>query len=166
MAIFVVPIKCYPDVSFACPIACKFVVFFECIFEMLCMFFANVFDAEIINNQCELYGSCAVLPKSRYQFALPVSMFVEAFFEEFVGQESCLREAVHAALGSDVDASVFGGFLSELVFSDDFIRDITYLDLGKFGTMKRCHEVEVGNVNCHESCPLCGDDTIEEHFGH
>ncbi len=110
MVLVVVPIQCYPNVSFACPVTCKFVVFFECILEMLCMFFANVFDAEIINNQCELYVSCVVLPKSRYQFALPVSVFVEAFFEEFVGQESCLREAVYAALGSDVDASVFGGF--------------------------------------------------------
>ncbi len=72
-----------------------------------------------------------------------------------------MREAIHAALGSDVDASVFGGFLSELVFSDDFIRDITYLDLDEIGTMKWCHEVEVGNVHCHELCPLRGDDTIE-----
>jgi hypothetical protein len=166
VALFVVPIQCYSDVSFACPIACKFVVFFECIHEMLCMFFTDVFDAKIINNQCELYGSCVVLPKSRYQFAFPVSVLVKAFFEEFVGQESCLREAVHAALGSDVDASIFGGFLSELVFSDDFIGDITYLDSDEFGMMKRCHEVEVGNVHCHESCPLRGDDTIEEHFGH
>ncbi len=86
VALVVVPIQCYPDVLFACPIACKFVVFFECVLEMLCMFFADVFDAEIMDNQCELYGSCVVLPKSRYQFALLVCVFVEAFFEEYVGQ--------------------------------------------------------------------------------
>jgi hypothetical protein len=125
MVLVVVLIQFYPDVLFACPIASKFVVFFECVHEMLCMFFADVFDTEIIGNQCELYGSCIVLPKSRYQFDLLVSMFVEVFIEEFVGQKSCLREAIHAALGSDIDASVFGGFLSELVFSDDFIGDIT-----------------------------------------
>jgi hypothetical protein len=50
------------------------------------LFFANIFDAEVINNQCELDGSCVVLPKARYQFALLVSVLVEAFFEEFVGQ--------------------------------------------------------------------------------
>jgi hypothetical protein len=72
-----------------------------------------------------------------------------------------LREAVHAALGSDVDASIFGGFLSELVFSDDFIGDITLLDLDELGMMQRCHEVEVENVHCHELCTLCVDDTIE-----
>jgi hypothetical protein len=86
VALVAVPIQCYPNVMFACPIACKFVVFFECALEMLCMFFANLFDAEIVYNQCELYGSWVVLLKSRYQFALPLSLFVEAFFEEFVGQ--------------------------------------------------------------------------------
>ncbi len=84
MALVVVPIQGYPDVSFACPIACKFVVFFECILELLCMFFADVFDTKIIDNQCELYGSCVVLPKSRYQFALLVSMLFEAFFESLL----------------------------------------------------------------------------------
>ncbi len=77
-----------------------------------------------------------------------------------------MREDVHAPLGSDGDASIFGGFLSELVFFDDFIGAITYPDVDEFGTMKRCHEVKVGNVHCHESCPLRGDDTIEKHFGH
>ncbi len=89
------------------------------------MFFADVFHAKVIDNQCELYWSCVVFPKARYQLALLVSVFVETFFKEFVGQQSCLREAIHGALGSDVDAAVFGGFLSELVFVDDFIEDIT-----------------------------------------
>ncbi len=66
LVLVVVPIQCYPDVLFACPIACKFVVFFECFLEKLCMFFANVFDAKIIDNQCELYGSFVMLSKSRY----------------------------------------------------------------------------------------------------
>jgi hypothetical protein len=86
VALVVVPIQCYPNVLFACLIACKFVVFFECVLKMVCMFFANVYDAKIINNQCELYGSCIVLPKSRYQFVLLLSVFVEACFEKFVGQ--------------------------------------------------------------------------------
>jgi hypothetical protein len=91
VALVVVPIQRYSNVLLACPITCKFVLFFECVLEILCMFFANVFEAEIVDNQCELYGSCVVLPKSRYQFALPVSMFVEVFLEDFVGQKSCLR---------------------------------------------------------------------------
>ncbi len=79
LLLVVVPIQCYPNVLFPCPITRKFVVFFKCVLEMLCMFFANEFDPEVINNQCELYRSCVVLPKSRYQFALLVSVFVETF---------------------------------------------------------------------------------------
>ncbi len=87
MALVVVPIQCYPDVLFACPIARKFVVLFECVLEMLCMFFVDVFDAEIINNQCELYGSCVVLPKSRCQFALLVSMFLRCFLRSSLAND-------------------------------------------------------------------------------
>ncbi len=91
---------------------------------MLCIYFANVFHPKVIDNQCKLYWSRVVLPKARYQLALLVSVFVETFLEEFVGKESCLWEAVHASLGSDVDAAIFGGFFSELVFVDDFIGEI------------------------------------------
>jgi hypothetical protein len=66
-----------------------------------------------------------VFPKARYQLALLVSEFVETFFEDFVGQLSCLWEALHATLGSDEDAAIFDGFISELLFVDDFIRKIT-----------------------------------------
>ena len=86
LVLVVVPFQCYLDLPFSCPITRKFVVISECVLEMLCMFFADVFDAEVINNQCELYGPCVVLPKARYQFAWSVFVFVEAFFEEFVGQ--------------------------------------------------------------------------------
>ena len=86
LVLVVVPIQCYPGVLFACPNARKFVVFFKCVLEMLCMFFASIFHAKVIDNQRELYGSCVVLSKARYQFVLLVSVFVEAFFKEFVGQ--------------------------------------------------------------------------------
>jgi hypothetical protein len=70
-------------------------------------------------------------------------------------------------LGSDIDAANFGGFLSELVFINDLIGDVTQLDLNEFSMMQKCHEVEVGDVYCHESHTLlCGDDTVEKHFGH
>ncbi len=66
LAFVVVPIHCCPNIPFACPITCKFVVFFKCVLEMLCMFFADIFHAEVINNQCKLYWSCVVFPKARY----------------------------------------------------------------------------------------------------
>ncbi len=86
LVLVVVPIQCYPGVLFACPNARKFVVFFKCVLEMLCMFFASIFHAKVIDNQCELYWACVVFPKATYQLAFLVSVFVETFFEEFVGQ--------------------------------------------------------------------------------
>ncbi len=32
--------------------------------------------------------------------------------------------------------------------------------------MQRCHEVEVGDVHCHELRTLCRDHTGEKHFNH
>ncbi len=62
------------------------------------MFFVDVFHTKAINSQCKLYWSCVVFPKARYQLAFLLLVFVETFFEEFLGQMSCLWEGVHAAL--------------------------------------------------------------------
>jgi hypothetical protein len=62
----VVPIQCYLDIPFACPITCKCVVFFKCVLEMLCMFFADVFHAKVMDNQGKLYQSFVMFPMARY----------------------------------------------------------------------------------------------------
>ena len=67
------------------------------------MFFANICNAEIIDDECELYWSPFVLPKAWDELALVVAAFIESFLEEFVCQEACLREAVHALIGFFVD---------------------------------------------------------------
>ncbi len=86
LVLAVVPIQCYPDVPFSCPIARKFVVFFVCVLELLCMFFANAFHAKVIKNRCALYWSTVVFPKAMYRLSSSLSVFVDMFFEEFVGQ--------------------------------------------------------------------------------
>ena len=54
------------------------------------MFFPDIFDAKIVNDQSELYWSPLVFPEARNQFALMVSVFVEAFLQQFVGEETGL----------------------------------------------------------------------------
>jgi hypothetical protein len=83
---FVVPVQCDPNVLCSCPIAGEFVMFLECVFEMLGMFLANVFHPKVARDQCILYWLCVMFPKTGYQFALSVAMFVQTFFEEFVCQ--------------------------------------------------------------------------------
>ncbi len=58
----VVPFHVNTHVSFALPVCCYFVMFFEYMFEMFCLFFANIFYPKLINNECELYWSGFVTP--------------------------------------------------------------------------------------------------------
>ncbi len=88
LVVFVVPVQCDPDVLCSCPIAGEFVMFLDGVFEMLGVFLANVFHPKVVHNQCELYWPCVVFPKTGYQLALLVTVFVQTFFEEFVCQQS------------------------------------------------------------------------------
>ena len=45
------------------------------------MFLADVLDSEIVDDKGELDGAPLVLPESRDNFALEVSVFAKAFFE-------------------------------------------------------------------------------------
>jgi hypothetical protein len=56
-------------------------MFFERGFEVLCVFLANVFNPEVIDDECELYRPRVVLPKAGYQFALVIAALVQTFFE-------------------------------------------------------------------------------------
>jgi hypothetical protein len=41
----------------------------------------------------------------------------------------------------------------ELIFLNDFLRDVAEFDLCKFGSFEWCHEVEIGKVDAHEARP-------------
>ena len=67
---------------------CDFVVFFEGLFEMECVFFADIFHSEVVDNQCDLDWAPFVAPESWYQLALVIASFVESFFQQFICQKS------------------------------------------------------------------------------
>jgi hypothetical protein len=48
---------------------------------MQCMFFANIFNAEVIDDEYELHWPPFVFPKAGEEFALVVAAFVESLFE-------------------------------------------------------------------------------------
>ncbi len=48
LSLLVIPVQSYSNVTHACPIACQFVVQFEDLLKMHCMFFANVFNAKVV----------------------------------------------------------------------------------------------------------------------
>ncbi len=78
-----------------------------------------------------------------------------------------MGQAVHASLGSNVDAAIRCCLFSELIFLNDFVRDAAQFHSDEFRSVQRCHEVKVGDVHCNEACTFRGDDAVEEeHLGH
>ena len=82
---FVVPIECDTNVPFAVPFGGEGVVFFQRSFEMECVFFANVLDSKIIDDQSKLHWAPFVRSQARDELALVVAMLVQPFFEQLVG---------------------------------------------------------------------------------
>jgi len=74
-SLVVVKIKGDAAVFFVCPIFVNHVVLLEDANEVVGVFFAHVFDPEIINNGAETYWSPGVRPKSRCLVALVIAMF-------------------------------------------------------------------------------------------
>ena len=99
----VIPIQGDSDVASSVPFGGNSVVLLQCLFEVHRMFLADILDTEIVNDQSELYWSPLVFPEARNQFALMVTVLVEAFFQQFVGEETGLWQAVHALVGLNVD---------------------------------------------------------------
>ena len=75
------------------PIDVDIIMAFEDADQMLCMLFAHIFHAEIIDYERELDGPPVMLPKTGYGWALPVSFGVQPLFQQFLGNEPRLRQA-------------------------------------------------------------------------
>ena len=56
------------------------------------MFLADVLDSKIVDDKGELDGAPLVLPESRDNFALEVSVFAKAFFRVVLGLGGQLEE--------------------------------------------------------------------------
>ena len=65
-----------------------------------------------------------VFPQAMDKFALVVTVFAEAFFEELLGQEASLWEALHVFPDFDVDVTILGVFVTEVVELNYFLWDV------------------------------------------
>ncbi len=48
----------------------------------------------------------------------------------------------------------------QVVFIYDFLGDVAEIDVYVLGLFEWCHEVEVGDVHCHEAGALSRDDAV------
>ena len=75
-----------------------------------------------------------------------------------------LGKTIHAADAADVYPSVRCGLFMELIFLNDFLRDVAEFDLCEFGSFEWCHEVEIYKINAHKIRARCGNYTVEEYL--
>ncbi len=96
-----------------------------------------------------------MLPKARRDVALMVAVLVEVFFEEILCKDTCLWETLHALLYFDVDHSVNGSQVVEVVGFDKIGREVADLHAHVFRSVHGCVEVEILQVNGAIACILC-----------
>ena len=93
--------------------------------EVTDMFFADVLDTKVFNNEGEFYEDPLVFPKSKDEFALGVTVFSKAFSEQFSGKESSLWRPVHTFSDINICTTIFGGLVAKVVDLDYFFWDFT-----------------------------------------
>ena len=81
LALGIVPIHVHSNVVCSGPIDGADIVFIENPGEMVGVFFADIFYAEVVNAEGEEDGAPIVLPEARCGRVLMVAMFVESIFE-------------------------------------------------------------------------------------
>ena len=73
---------------------------------MLCMFFTNLLDAEIVDGEGELYRPRGVFPEAWCVGYFIISFWAEALSEELVCEDSSLWESVDCFADFEVDKSI------------------------------------------------------------
>jgi hypothetical protein len=96
-----------------------------------------------------------MFPKARCDVALMVAMLVEAFFKEILCEDACLQETVHAHLYFDVDCTVVGSQVNEVVGFDKIGREVADFYVHVFRLVHWGVEVEIFQVNGAITCILC-----------
>jgi hypothetical protein len=81
------------------------------------------FYPEIVDDEAENNTSPDVTPEARSVLALVVTLFGQSLFEELVGNDAGLGEAVYAFSNFIVDPFFFVDQVPEVVFYNDFFRD-------------------------------------------
>ena len=89
---------------------------------MVGVFFSDVFDTEIINNQTKTYGAPVVTPEAWGVAYRCIAVASEEADQLFLGQDAGLGKTVHSATYFHVDFAVMDTVM-DFVVCDDFVGD-------------------------------------------
>ncbi len=115
----------------------------------------NVLDAKVVDTESEQERPPAMFPKAQCDVALMAAMLVEAFFKEILYKDACLQETVHSLLYFDVDCTVVGSQVDEVVGFDKTRREVADFHVHVFWSVHWGVEVEILQVNGAIACILC-----------
>jgi hypothetical protein len=114
----VVPVHVHAKVSVSVPVNGTFVVFLKNLCKMVGVLPPDILYAKAISTESEQERPPIIFPKARCDIALMVALLVEAFFKDILFKDACLWETVHALLYFDVDCTVVGSQVDEVVGFD------------------------------------------------
>jgi len=123
------------------------------------------FYPKIIDDEAENYATPDVSPEARSVLALVVTLFGQSLFEELVGDNAGLGEAIHAFANFNIDSSFVVDQVLEVVFDDDLFGDDVESEAHVFRIGHRSVEVEVGQINAEEHGSRGADGGVDEEFG-
>ena len=118
--------------------------------EMLSVVFADILDAEVVDNKGEGDGSSVVTKKSGSVWSGVVTVFLKMLDEALIGQNPSLRKAVHslADLHHDMVVVNEGG---KVVLLRNGRRDKLGRNPHVLEALHGGVEVEIFDVDCHEA---------------
>ncbi len=150
-----VPVYCHAKVSVSVPVNGTFVVFLENLCEMVGVLLPIALDTKVVNTESEQERPPVVFPKARCDIALMVAMLVEAFFKRILCKDACLWETIHSLLYFDVDYTIVGSQVYEVVGFEKNGREVTGFHAHVFRLVHWDVEVEILQVNGAIACVFC-----------
>ena len=115
------------------------------------MLFSNIFDAKIVHGEAETNRASVMCPQSRGCGALAIAMLCQALFQQLLGNDTGLWQAVHSLSYFAVDGSVRSGKFAELVMIDNVFGHICESEAHVFVASHRGVQIKILDVHCHES---------------
>jgi hypothetical protein len=127
------------------------------------MFNTNVFHTKIIHNEAELQRTPLVAPEARSGSCFIEPLGNKTSPQKIIGKDASLGKTITSLTNFEVYPTIAVP-TSEVVFLDEFIRDVGELDAHIFGIWHRSVKVEVLEINGAKPSAFPGEDTVEEEF--
>ena len=132
---------------------------------MLRVFFSDVFDAKVIDDEAEGDGARCVLEEAWDALGLDVAMSGKVGNKLVVGNAAGLGKAIHAFSDFNVDKALVVGKFEEVVLVNDGLGNDFERDAHVFIAFHIVVEEEVFDVHSHEPSIGGGDSAVDDELG-